>query len=115
MLRLDFTLADLSLPQQRETTRRVSISGVQDKVQLHRQGMRFVPVASGGDYILKPVPSHSSARFVYDIPANETLTMDLASEIFGIHTAEHALVEFKDGMPAYLTKRFDFRDGMKIR
>ena len=52
MLRLDFTLADLSLPQQRETTRRVSISGVQDKVQLHRQGMRFVPVASGGDYIL---------------------------------------------------------------
>ena len=48
MLRLDFTLADLSLPQQRETTRRVSISGVQDKVQLHRQGMRFVPVASGG-------------------------------------------------------------------
>lgn len=115
MLRLDFTLADLSLPQQRETTRRVSISGVQDKVQLHRQGMRFVPVASGGDYILKPVPSHSSARFVYDIPANEALTMDIASEIFGIHTAEHALVEFKDGMPAYLTKRFDFRDGMKIR
>ena len=73
MLRLDFTLADLSLPQQRETTRWVSISGVQDKVQLHRQGMRFVPVASGGDYILKPVPSHSSARFVYDIPANETI------------------------------------------
>ena len=34
MLRLDFSLADLSLPPQRETTRRASISGVQDKVQL---------------------------------------------------------------------------------
>ena len=64
-----------------------SISGVQDKVQLSRRGGRFSLVESGGDYILKPVPRHSSARFVQDIPANEALTMDIASKVFGIHVA----------------------------
>ena len=44
MLRLDFSLADLSLPPQREKTRRASISGVQDKVQLSRR--REAAVAS---------------------------------------------------------------------
>ena len=41
MLRLDFSLADLSLPPQREKTRRASISGVQDKVQLSRRRGRL--------------------------------------------------------------------------
>ena len=115
MLRLDFSLDDLSLPPLSEKTRLASISGVQDKVQLSRRRGRFSLVESGGDYILKPVPRHSGARFVQDIPANEALTMDIASEIFGIHVAQHALVELADGSPAYLTKRFDFRDGQKIR
>lgn len=115
MLSLDFTLAELDLPQRRATTRRASISGVQDKVQLHRLRGKFILVESGGDYILKPVPRHSAARLVRDIPANEALTMDIASKIFGIRTAEHELVELADGTFAYLTRRFDFRNGQKIR
>ena len=115
MLRLDFSVADLGLPHHVETTRRSSISGVQDKVQLKRTGRRFEVVASGGDYILKPVPVHSPARLVADIPANEALTMDIASSVFGIRTAEHALVTMSDGSLGYLTKRFDVRDGLKIR
>jgi len=51
MLRLDFSTADLALPRQRDLTRRASISGVQDKVQLRRLGRRFEIVDRDGDYI----------------------------------------------------------------
>lgn len=48
MLSLDFSYADLNLPETREKTRRASISGVQDKVQLSRIRGGFVVVESGG-------------------------------------------------------------------
>lgn len=38
--------------------------------------------------------------------------MDMASEVFGIRVAQHALVEPADGSPAHLTRRFDFREGV---
>jgi serine/threonine-protein kinase HipA len=41
------------------------------------------------------------------MPANEHLTMQIARQIFGIETAENALIFFKEGAPAYITKRFD--------
>lgn len=41
MLRLDFSAADLNLPVNRDKTRRASISGVQDKVQLRRYIAKF--------------------------------------------------------------------------
>ena len=115
MLRLDFSVSDLNLPAVRDRTRRSSVSGVQDKVQLRRVRGGFEVVESGGDYILKPVPRNTSAELAADIPANESLTMDLAGRLFGIRTAEHALVEMKDGEPAYLTKRFDRRGGEPIQ
>jgi serine/threonine-protein kinase HipA len=115
MLRLDFSVSDLNLAENREKTRRSSISGVQDKVQLRRVRGRFAVVASGGDYILKPVPRNSGAELASDIPANEALTMDIAEKIFGIRTAAHELVEMKDGEYAYLTRRFDRRDGVKVQ
>ncbi|MBR6022652.1 MAG: HipA domain-containing protein [Kiritimatiellae bacterium] len=115
MLRLDFSVADLALPENRAKTRRSSISGVQDKVQLRRVRGKFVLAESGGDYILKPVPRNTAAELAADIPINEALTMDIARDVFGIRTAEHALVEMKDGEPAYLTKRFDRRNGEPIR
>ena len=59
MSRLDFSVADLNLPETRDKTRRASISGVQDKVQLKRIRGKFVVVDSGGDYILKPVPRNT--------------------------------------------------------
>ena len=114
MLKLDFTYADLNLPATLSVTRRQSISGVQQKTQLLRQRGRFVPVESGGDYILKPVPRNTPARLAADIPANEALTMDIAHDIFKINVAEHELVQLADGEPAYLTKRFDSRNGIKL-
>ena len=115
MLRLDFTRADLELPEVLAATRRSSISGVQDKVQLKRRRGGFCVVESGGDYILKPIPQNTAAVFVSDIPVNEYLTMRIASKIFGINTAEHELVTHADGEYAYLTKRFDRRNGEPIR
>ena len=112
---LDFSVSDLNLAEVRDRTRRSSVSGVQDKVQLRRVRGGFEVVESGGDYILKPVPRNTSAELAADIPANEALTMDLAGRLFGIRTAEHALVEMKDGEPAYLTKRFDRRGGEPIQ
>ena len=115
MLRLDFTYDDLDLPQTREKTRRASVSGVQEKVQLKRVRGGYEIVASGGDAILKPVPRNTAAKFAADIPVNEHLTMRIAAKIFGVHTAENELVTFRDGEYAYLTKRFDRRDGRPIR
>ena len=115
MLRLDFSVSDLNLPVNREKTRRASISGVQDKVQLMRIRGGFAVVESGGDYILKPVPRNTFAELAADIPANEALTMDIAEKVFRVRTAEHELVEMKDGEYAYLTRRFDRRNGERVQ
>ena len=49
------------------------------------------------------------------MPANEHLTMQIARQVYGIETAENALIFFKNGYPAYITKRFDVKeDGSKI-
>ena len=115
MLRLDFSVSDLNLPVNREKTRCASISGVQDKVQLKRIRGGFAVVESGGDYILKPVPRNTYAELAADIPANEALTMDIAEKVFRVRTAEHELVEMKDGEYAYLTWRFDRRNGERVQ
>lgn len=112
---LPFTKADLRLPIAIRSGQRNSISGVQAKVLLSLVDGEFRLVESGGDYILKPVPSDSESRFAADIPANEHLTMQIASRIFGIETAENSCVRFADGELAYLTRRFDRRDGGAVR
>ena len=49
------------------------------------------------------------------MPANEHLTMQIARQVYGIETAENALIFFKNGDPAYITKRFDVKDdGTKL-
>ena len=115
MIRLNFTYEDLNLPQMRERVRRSSVSGVQEKVQLRRVRGGYEVVERGGDAILKPVPRNTAAKFAADIPANEHLTMQIAARVFGIHTAENELVTLADGEYAYLTRRFDRRDGIAIR
>ena len=115
MLRLDFTYDDLGIEPTSAKTRRASVSGVQEKVQLKRVRGGYEIVASGGDAILKPVPRNMAAKFAADIPVNEHLTMQIAAKMFGVHTAENELVTLKDGEYAYLTRRFDRRDGHPIR
>jgi len=89
----------------------MSISGVQDKISLRLERGHLLPTESNGEYILKPVPSGEIAHLKEDVPANEHLTMQIASQVFGITTAVNACVLFDDGELAYITKRFDRTDG----
>jgi serine/threonine-protein kinase HipA len=92
----------------------ISISGVQDKysVVLDKNKLRLANEGEKGTYILKPIPTVE--KNAAQMPANEHLTMQIASQVYGIETAENALIFFSNGEPAYITKRFDVReDGSK--
>jgi len=65
-------------------------------------------VNKGGQYILKPIPQGAFQRLEL-VPINEHLTMQIAKQVYDINTAESAMIFFKDGSPAYITKRFDAR------
>ncbi|WP_338733469.1 type II toxin-antitoxin system HipA family toxin [Mangrovimonas cancribranchiae] len=93
---------------------RMSISGVQEKfsVLLDKNKLRLIQEGEQGQYILKPIPN--VGKNTYLMPANEHVTMQIARQVFGIDTAENALIFFKNGEPAYITKRFDVKnDGSK--
>lgn len=93
----------------------ISISGVQEKfsVVLEKNKLRLARDGERGTYILKPIPR--SGKRADQMPANEHLTMQIASQAFGIETAANALVFFRNNEPAYLTKRFDTQvDGSKL-
>ncbi len=92
----------------------MSISGVQKKysVLLEKNKLRLTNEGEQGSYILKPIPN--IGKNPDQMPANEHLTMQIARQVFGIETAENALIFFKSGQPAYITKRFDIKeDGSK--
>lgn len=98
-----------------ENRERLSISGVQEKfsVLLEKNKLRLIKEGERGQYILKPIPR--AGKNPDQMPANEHLTMQIARQVFGIETAENAMIFFKDGQPAYITKRFDVRpDGEKL-
>ena len=93
-----------------ENRRRISISGVQEKLSfvLEKNVLRLTHEGEQGTYILKPIPR--DLKKVDQVPANEHLTMQIAKQVFGINTAENAMIFFKNGTPAYITKRFDVKD-----
>jgi len=97
-----------------ENRKRISLSGVQEKLSmvLEKNQLRLTHPGEKGTYILKPIPR--DLKKVDQVPANEHLTMQIARQVYGIRTAENALIFFKDGTPAYLTRRFDVKeDGTK--
>ena len=97
-----------------EHSKRLSISGVQLKYSLRLEDRELVLTEKGGQYILKPIPSSQQLVSIGDVPENEHLTMQIAGQLFGISAADNALIHFKDGTPAYITKRFDVKpDGGK--
>ena len=98
-----------------ENRNRLSVSGVQEKfsVILEKNKLRLVNEGERGTYILKPIPG--VGKNSGQMPANEHLTMQIARQVYGISTAENALIFFKNGAPAYITKRFDIdKDGNKL-
>ncbi len=98
-----------------ENRQGISISGVQEKfsVLLEKNKLRLAQEGEGGMYILKPIPT--AINKANQMPANEHLTMQIARQVYGIETAENALIFFKNGAPAYITKRFDLAEnGSKL-
>jgi serine/threonine-protein kinase HipA len=94
-----------------ENATRLSISGVQEKfsiIQLKNK-IRLTKEGEQGTHILKPIPSGS--KNADQMPANEHVTMQIAHQVYGIETAENALIFFGNEDPAYITKRFDLVPG----
>lgn len=91
-----------------ENRSRISISGVQEKYSLRLNKKTLELTDKGGEYILKPIPS--DLLNVNEAPANEHLTMQIASQVFRLNTAKSALIFFSDGVPAYITRRFDVKE-----
>jgi serine/threonine-protein kinase HipA len=97
-----------------ENRKSISISGVQEKFSmlLEKNKLRLIREGERGTYILKPIPGNG--KNAAEMPANEHLTMQIARQLFKMETAENAMIFFKNGTPAYLTKRFDVKeDGSK--
>ena len=96
---------------------RISLSGVQPKASLVLDNKgHLVKPAEGerGTYILKPVPLSYALLDRKYCPANEHLTMQLASQVYHIETAANGICFFQDGEAAYLCRRFDVGpDGQK--
>ena len=98
-----------------DSRKRLSLSGVQEKfpVLLEKNKLRLTFEGERSTYILKPIPN--AGKKPNQMPANEHLTMQIARQVYGIETAENALIFFKNGDPAYITKRFDVKDdGTKL-
>ena len=93
-----------------ENRKRISISGVQEKLSLllDKNILRLTKEGEQGTYILKPIPR--DLKHIDQVPANEHLTMQIAKQVYGIRTAENAIIFFKNGSPAYITKRFDVKE-----
>jgi serine/threonine-protein kinase HipA len=110
------TPKDENLKDFQSQTKKLSISGVQLKYSLRLENNKLVFTEHDGQYILKPIPPTVEIEKSDQAPENEHLTMQIASQIFGIETAENALIYFQDGTPAYITRRFDVKaDGSKYQ
>ena len=96
---------------------RISLSGVQPKASLvlDAEGHLVKPDENErGTYILKPAPSSYALFDRKYCPANEHVTMQLASQVYQIETAVNSICFFRDGEAAYLCRRFDVGpDGQK--
>lgn len=92
---------------------RISISGVQEKFPAVADGgkIRLAGDNEQSTYILKPAPWDDTIAERKQIPANENLTMQIASQVYGIRTAENGLCFSPAREIIYVTKRFDVDAG----
>lgn len=93
-----------------DNTKKISISGVQLKYSLQLKNGQLELCEKEGAYILKPIPEARQLIELNAAPENEHVTMQIAEQIFGLKVAANALIYFKDGEPAYITKRFDVKE-----
>lgn len=109
ILDFDFVGIDAS-PDLQENQNNLSISGAQEKYSavVDRGRIRLSNFGEQGTFILKPAPL-INIQTRKQIPANEHLTMQIASQVYGIETAANALCFSAKGQPAYITRRFDVK------
>lgn len=116
---LDFSFKDRSLEDHEVLSlQRISISGVQEKFPAIIVDGRICIPKKGerSTYILKPAPFGGRLENRVYIPANEHLTMQIASQCYDIDTAPNGLCFTLKGEAVYITKRFDIlNDGLKIQ
>ena len=96
---------------------RISLSGVQPKfsIVVDDDKLRYIRKGEQGTFILKPRPTGYQIINKDYCAANEHITMQIASQIYGIETAVNALCFFEDGTPAYITRRFDVHSKGKYK
>ena len=114
---LDFNIEDeLHTELAQRNMQNLSISGAQEKLAAVIDGGR-IRLAKEGEqstHILKPAPM-DMVSLRKQIPMNEHLTMQIASQVYGIPTAANGLCFSADGQPVYITRRFDVQaDGTKM-
>lgn len=93
----------------------MTVTGVQPKISMHiasgetrNEPKRFTIVGLWGGYILKPPTSQYP-----QLPEVEDLTMHLA-EIAKISVVPHSLIRLRSGSFAYITKRIDRNNKVKL-
>lgn len=114
---LDFCVEDeLQTEAMQHNMQNLSISGAQEKLAavIDHGKIRLAQAGEQSTHILKPAPiDQISLR--KQIPMNEHLTMQIASQVYGIETAANGLCFAKDNQPVYITRRFDvMSDGSKL-
>jgi serine/threonine-protein kinase HipA len=96
---------------------RISVSGVQEKFPaiINNSKIEIAPSKERSTHILKPAPWDRTLRDRKQIPANEHLTMQIASQVYGIQTAANGLCFTSKGQSVYITRRFDIlANGSKL-
>lgn len=96
---------------------RISVSGVQEKFPaIIKSGeIRIAEEHERSTHILKPSPWDKTLVDRKLIPANEHVTMQIASQVYGIKTAANGLCFTPKGQAVYITRRFDILpDGSKV-
>ncbi len=110
---IDFDLDEIEKMALKYLGKNWSMTGVQPKLSLETEKVgkshfRLTITGLWGTYIFKPPFSKYP-----NMPQNEDITMHLA-EIAGIKTAQHTLIPLKSGELAYIAKRFDRQNGVKL-
>lgn len=96
---------------------KISVSGVQEKFPaIIKDGeIKIAAKEERSTHIIKPYPWDITLKDRKQIPANEHVTMQIASQVYGILTAANGLCFTPKGQPAFITRRFDILpDGLKL-
>lgn len=109
-LALDFDLDERHRTKEMtQAMQRISVSGMQEKFPAVVEDGKIRLSAAGerSTHILKPAPWDATLVERRQTPVNEHLTMQIASQVYGIMVAANGLCTTPNGHYVYVTRRFD--------